>query len=154
EAAYRHLAPLNNLPGRATGHVREFLPLLALAKLEMEEVTEAQALLARLISEAREAQVRPALAEALRVQALAHMKEARWQDAEHTLAEALDLSRAMPSPYAVAKPLYVSGQSYLQQGAPELARERFLSAQAILEELGERLYARRIEQVLGEQERP
>jgi hypothetical protein len=46
--------------------------------------------------------------------------------------------------------MYVLGQVYLQQGAPELAREHFRSAQAILEQLGERLYARRVEQVLGE----
>jgi len=42
---------------------------------------------------------------------------------------------------------------YLQQGAPELPRERFMSAQGILEKLGERLYAWRVEQALAELER-
>jgi tetratricopeptide (TPR) repeat protein len=137
------------LPSRQSGYVREVLPLLAWAYLEIGEATRAQTLLTQLITEAREAQMRPALMEALRVQALAWSKGHRWEEAEQSLEEALTLCRELPAPYSDAKTLYLFGQVSLQQGAPELARERLMSAQAILARLGEHLYARHVEQLLA-----
>jgi tetratricopeptide (TPR) repeat protein len=148
-AASTRLAPFLALPSRQSGYVREVLPLLAWAYLELGEATRAQTLLTQLIAEAREAQMRPALMEALRVQALAWSKAQRWEEAEQSLEEALTLCREMPAPYSEAKTLYLFGQVSLQQGLPELARERLMSAQAILARLGERLYAKHVEQLLA-----
>jgi tetratricopeptide (TPR) repeat protein len=153
EAACARISPLLDLASRNTGYIREFLPLLAWAYLEMGEETRAQMLLTELIAETREARMRPALMEALRVQALAFSKEHRWEEAEQPLLEALTLSRELPAPYAEAKTLYLLGQVSLQRGEPELAREHFSNAQAILHELGERFYARRVEQSLEESAR-
>ena len=148
-AAYTRLAPFLTLPSRQSGYVREVLPLLAWAYLEIGEATRAQTLLTQLITEAREAQMRPALMEALRVQALVLSKQERWEEAEQYLEEALTLCRELPAPYSEAKTLYLFGQVSLQQGAPEPARERLMSAQAILTGLGERVYAGHVEQLLA-----
>lgn len=56
----------------------------------------------------------------------------------------------MSTPSAEAKTLYLFGQVYRQRGAPALARERLMTARAMLEKVGERLYARHVEQMLGE----
>jgi tetratricopeptide (TPR) repeat protein len=131
-------------------YLKEYLPRLAWAMLESGQETRAQTLLAELITEAREAQMRPVLMEALRVQALAWIKEQRREEAEHSLEETLALCQALPNPYAEAKTLYVFGQLHLQQGAMALARQRLEAALVILGKLGERLYASRIEQVLAQ----
>jgi tetratricopeptide (TPR) repeat protein/transcriptional regulator with XRE-family HTH domain len=148
-AACSQLAPILDLPGRQSGYVREILPLLAWAYLELGEEPRAETLLTPLIAEAREAQMRPALGEALRVQALLLSKQQRWEEAQATLEEALLLFQAMLHPYAEAKTLYCFGQVCLQRGAIELAREQLVRAQTILERLDERLYATYIEQILG-----
>jgi hypothetical protein len=93
--------------------------------------------------------MRPLLGEALRVQALLWSRQERWAEAEAALEEALVLCRAMPNPYAEAKTLYVSGRLYLAKGESEQAHVRLLGAQTILERLGERLYARQVEQLLA-----
>jgi len=56
----------------------------------------------------------------------------------------------MLCPYAEAKALYVYGRLHMAQGEPERARERFTAASAILDQLGERLYAEHIERALAE----
>jgi tetratricopeptide (TPR) repeat protein len=154
EKAATRLTPFLTMPNRKSGYIREVLPLLAWAYLELGEAPRAQTLLTRLIAEAREARMRPALMEALRVQALAWSKGHRWEEAEQALEEALTLCREMPAPYAEAKTLYLFGQISLQLGAPDLAREHWRRAQAILDQLGERLYARRVEQALSQREDP
>lgn len=97
--------------------------------------------------------MRPALVEVLRVQAVLLARQQQWEEVEAALEETLTLCQAISTPYAEAKTLYVFGQVSLQQGAPEQARERSRSAQLILSQLGERLYAKRIEQLLSEQKR-
>jgi hypothetical protein len=54
----------------------------------------------------------------------------------------------MAAPYAEAKTLYVSGLLSQARGEPEQAREQLEAALTILTRLGERLYARPIEQAL------
>jgi len=149
-AAYTRLAPFLGPANRESIYVKEYLPRLAWAMLELDKETEAQPLLAELVAEAREAQMRPALIEALRAQALVWIKQQRWEEAEHALEETLALSQVLPNPYAEAKTLYVFGQLHLQRGAPVLARERLEAALVILDKLVERLYASRIEQVLAQ----
>ena len=56
----------------------------------------------------------------------------------------------MPQPYAEAQALWVYGQVHEARGEPDLARERYGAALAILNPLGERLYAESIERALVE----
>lgn len=149
-SAYTRLAPFLNSSNRESIYIKEYLPRLAWAMLEMGQETRARTLLAEIVDEARAAEMRPVLIEALRVQAMAWMREHRSEEAERVLEETLSLCQALPNPYAEAKTLYVFGHLYLQQGAIEPARQRLEAALGILGKLGERLYASRIEQALVE----
>lgn len=68
----------------------------------------------------------------------------RWTEAVAALDEALTLAHRLPYPYAEAKALYVYGQLHVAKGEAEQARSRFEAALAILNRLGERLYAGRV----------
>jgi tetratricopeptide (TPR) repeat protein/transcriptional regulator with XRE-family HTH domain len=149
EAARARLAPFLERISPELVNLKDALPLLAWAELEIGEVAQAQERLEEVIAMARQERMRPTLAVALRVQALAWSRQERWAEAEAALEEALALCHSMPNPYAEAKTLYVFGQLSQAKGKPEQARERFLSAQAILEKLGERPYARKVEQLLA-----
>ena len=131
---------------------KEALALLAWTYLEMSEADQAQALLAQVLRTARQAHMTPSLVQALRVQALLLSKEERWEEAEQVLQEALMLCRRMVAPYAEAKALYVAGLVLRKRGEFELAHQRLEAALTILERLGERLYARSIEQRLSQGE--
>jgi tetratricopeptide (TPR) repeat protein len=149
-SAYTRLAPFLTASHQESIYLKESVPLVAWVMLEMGQETEAQARLSELIAEAREAQMRPVLVEALRAQARVWIKEQRWEEAERTLEEALVLCQTLPNPYAEAKTLSVLGHLHLQQGGIGLARERLRAALMILGKLGERLYASRIEQMLAQ----
>jgi tetratricopeptide (TPR) repeat protein len=84
-----------------------------------------------------------------RSQARLALRQGRGPEAEHALAEALALSQAMHTPYEEAQTLYLYGLLHLQQGEPQPARARLEASLAICSKLGERLYARQIEQVLA-----
>jgi len=146
------LAPLLDAPGLMVSYSKESLVLLAWAYLELGEVDQAQELLAQVLRTARQARMGPALVQALRVQALVLSKQERWEEAEQFLEEALALCRGMATPYAEAKTLYVAGLVSRSRSELELARQRFEAALAILERLGERLYAGYIEQLLSQGE--
>jgi tetratricopeptide (TPR) repeat protein len=128
-----------------TGH----LPLLAWTQLARNKEERAQAEVIQAIARARTLQMRPALADALRVQALLRIQQQRWEEAQGALEEVLTLCQAMPSPYAEAKALYVYGLFYQAKGEPLQARERLEAALAILRRLGERLYAEQVERSLA-----
>jgi hypothetical protein len=149
-SAYTRLVLFLSQANRESIYVKEYLPRLAWAMLELGEDSKAQTLLAELMAEARETQMRPALIEALRVLALVWIKQHRWEEAEHTLEETLALCQALLHLYAEAKTLPIFGQLHLQQGAIMLAREHLEAALVILDKLGERLYTSRIEQVLAQ----
>jgi tetratricopeptide (TPR) repeat protein len=152
EAARGRLAPLLDVPDLMVSYSRESLALLAWTYLELGEADQAQALLAQVLRTARQAQMGPTLVQALRVQALVLSKQERWEEAEQALQEALTLCRGMAAPYAEAKTLYTAGLVSHKKGELEPARQRFEAALTILERLGERLYARYIEQLLGQGE--
>jgi tetratricopeptide (TPR) repeat protein len=128
---------------------KEALALLAWTYLELGEADQGQALLAQVLSTARQAQMGPSLVQALRVQALLLCKEERWEEAEQALQEALMLCRRMAAPYAEAKALYTAGLVSHDKRELAPARQRFEAAQEICTRLGEWLYALRIEQVLA-----
>ncbi len=151
-AARVRLAPLLDVPGLMVSYSREALAILAWAYLELGEADQAQALLAQVLGTARQARMGPTLVQALRVQALVLSKQERWQEAEQALQEALTLCRGMAAPYAEAKTLSTAGLVSHQKRELAPARQRFEAALAILERLGERLYARYIEQLLAQGE--
>lgn len=70
----------------------------------------------------------------------------RWQEGREVLEKALSLARSLPHPYAEAKVLYATGQLNAASGDTRVAGEHFTAALSICAELGERLYAGRIEQ--------
>ncbi len=131
---------------------KESLAILAWAYLELGEIDQAQALLAQVLRTARQARMGPTLVQVLRVQALIWSKQERWEEAEHVLQEALTLCRGMAAPYAEAKTLYTAGLVSHQKRELAPARQRFEAALAILGQLGEGLYVRHIEQLLGQGE--
>ncbi len=150
EAARGRLAPLLEAPGLMVSYSREALALLAWTYLELGEADQAQALLAQVFRIARQAQMGPTLVQALRVQALVLSKQERWEEAEQALQEALTLCRGMATPYIEAKILYTAGLVSHKKGELEPARQRFEAALTILEQLGERLYARHIEHLFDQ----
>ncbi len=152
EAARGRLSPLLDAPGLMVSYSKEALALLAWAYLELGEVDQAQALLSQVLRTARQARMDPTLVQALRVQALLLSEQARWQEAEGVRQEALKLCRNMAAPYAEAKTRYSAGLVSHMKGELELAHQRFEAALTILEHLGERLYARAIEQLLSRSE--
>ena len=152
EAARVRLAPLLEVPGLKVSYSKEAIALLARAYLELGEADQTQALLAQIFREARQAKMRPALVQALRVQALVLSKLERWEEAENALQEALTLCRGMAAPYAEAKTLNTAGLVSHKKGELEPSRQRFEATLTILEQLGERLYARSIEQLLSQGE--
>jgi transcriptional regulator with XRE-family HTH domain/tetratricopeptide (TPR) repeat protein len=144
-AAYARLEPLLDRPDMQELDAGPLLPLMALAALDLDRDEQAAATLA-----ACKVRCGPLwLVDALRVEAVLHMKQAHWQEAEAALEETLALCRALPCPYAEAKALAVHGQLHAAKGEPERARERYMAARAICEQLGERLYRPQIERALA-----
>jgi tetratricopeptide (TPR) repeat protein/transcriptional regulator with XRE-family HTH domain len=148
EDARVRLVPLLDTPGPLVSFSKEVLAMLAWAYLELGNIEQARILLMQVLSTARQAQMSPALVQALRVQSLFLSKEGSWEEAEQVLQEALMLCRKMAAPYAEAKVLYTAGVISYGKGELALARQRFEAARDICTRLGERLYALRIEQTL------
>src|SRR5262249_31614796 len=117
--------------------------------IEQGQLRQAEQLLTPLLAETRAAQLRLVLCDALQVLGLLATRQRRWQDAEEALAEALSLARSFPYPYGEAKILMWSGCLWLERHDRERSQQQFEAALAVLERLGERLYARRIELLRG-----
>jgi tetratricopeptide (TPR) repeat protein/transcriptional regulator with XRE-family HTH domain len=149
ESARVRLLPLLDRPGQEEVFVTLFLPLLAWAHLALGNIEEAVAMIEQSISRASAMNLRLALVDALRVQAMLATHQGRWPEAEAASEQALSLAREMRYPYAEVKVLYDSGLMSVQQGKPAQAREQFEAARAICGRLGERLYAEHVEQALA-----
>jgi hypothetical protein len=93
--------------------------------------------------------MRPALVDALRVQAMLQIRQQHWREAQVALEEAMMLCRAMSYPYAEAKVLYVYGLLHQAEGEPGTAGERMQAALTLLNRLGERLYAEHVGRALA-----
>jgi tetratricopeptide (TPR) repeat protein len=150
ESAYARLVPLLAAPGPMVSFSKEALALLAWTYLELGEAEQARIVLMQVLEPVRQAQMRPALVQTLRVQALLLNKEGGWEEVERALQEALLLGREMAAPYAEAKVHYTAGVISYGRGELAPARQRFEAARQICTRLGERLYARLIEQALIE----
>jgi tetratricopeptide (TPR) repeat protein len=83
--------------------------------------------------------------DALRIQGLLAIARQRWGLGVAALEKALELTRAMPYPYAEAKTLWAYGRLEAARNEPAAARQRFKQALAICDRLGEGLYRHYIE---------
>jgi predicted ATPase/DNA-binding XRE family transcriptional regulator len=154
ELACARLEPLLDRPGQQEIDVTTLLPLLAWAYLDLGDEERAEALVTATMARAAAADMQRTRTNGLRVQALLRTRQGRWDEAQTVLDAALVGYRAMPSPYGEAKALYVYGQLHAAQGEPERARERYAAALAILNRLGERLYAEHVERALAQVAHP
>jgi tetratricopeptide (TPR) repeat protein/transcriptional regulator with XRE-family HTH domain len=149
EAARARLEPfLDHAPLRA-GERASVRHLLGWAYVDLGDLERAEALLTA-SSTLERAHLRPwAVLGVLRSQARLALRQGRGPEAEHALAEALALAQAIRTPYDEAQTLYLYGLLYLRQDEAKPARERLEAALALCAQLGDRLYARQIEQVLA-----
>ncbi|WIG59177.1 MAG: hypothetical protein OJF49_001924 [Ktedonobacterales bacterium] len=127
----------------------EALALLAWAEWELGHREQARTVLAKARQLADTLRSRLAYVTLWRVAAIIALGERRFDDGVRELESLLALTREMSYPYAEAKALYVYGVLDAARGDPEQARERFAHALTILRQLGERLYAERIEHELA-----
>src|SRR5262249_1702452 len=148
-SAWARLTPLIEGSARERGQSLYLLPYLAWANWDMREQALAEAQVSEAIGRAQASDLRIALVDALRIRALLHLQQQRWDEAQAALEEAVTLSRAMPYPYAEAKALYVYGLLHQARGEQEQARKRWQAALEILGLLGERLYAEPLERTLA-----
>jgi tetratricopeptide (TPR) repeat protein/transcriptional regulator with XRE-family HTH domain len=150
EAAHQRLESLLNLVELEHVAFVGSLPLLAWAQVELGLVEQAQVSLEQAITRINFTQGHPALGFTRRVQARLAARLGQWTEAEAALEESLRIYRALPAPYEEAKTLYTAGVIAFQRQESAKARESLLQARAILNRLGERFYARYVEQALGE----
>lgn len=132
----------------------ELAALLAWVALRLDHTDEAERLLAQACERADVRRNRASYTTIWRVEALLALHQGDWARAEAALDRALALCRAMPSPYAEAKTLYVAGQLHHARGAIDAARERYQRARAILNQLGEALYRAEVERALAALDTP
>jgi tetratricopeptide (TPR) repeat protein len=135
-AAVARLMPLLDRPGLAEFDVTVFLPVLAWAYLELDDLAQAEQVIAQALRRARAEQLRVILVDALRVQALILLRQRQWDEAGIALEEGLSLARAMPYPYAEARLLHVYGCLLAERDKAEPSRERLEAALAIFRRLG------------------
>lgn len=148
-AAITRLAPLLDRPGLQEHDVTMFLHVLAEAHLLKGNVAEADRVVTQAVARARAGQLRRALVEGLRVQALVALRQERWAGAASRLEEGLALARDIQSPYAEARLLHVSGLMQAEQGEAQAARECLTGARTLFQRLGARWDVRQVERALG-----
>ncbi|HKV84373.1 MAG TPA: AAA family ATPase [Ktedonobacterales bacterium] len=148
DQALAHLTPLLDRYMQPETMVTALLPFLAWARLDLDAPKDADEIIEQALSRSRAQRLRMPLVDALRVRAMTLTRRAQWQPAVDALEETLALARAMSYPYAEAKALYAYGQLCMARGEPARAREHLYAALAILNRLGERLYAEHVERLL------
>jgi tetratricopeptide (TPR) repeat protein len=152
KAALARLTPLAVEPYRSDVNLLELHALRAVALAEQGRTDEAVALADKTVAQARSVGARPDLSDALRHRARVSLRQSCLDAASADLEEALSLARTIPRPYTEAKALFAYGSLHLQRGEPLEAHERLTAALAILDRLGERLYAQQVERALAQLE--
>ena len=125
------------------------LQSLAQAYLELGRETEAQDIVAEVLSAAGAEEKLYALVEALSVQGLVLTRQRRWEEAERVLDESLWHARSLPYPFGEAQTFHAWGRMHAERGEAERARERLEEAILIFRRLGAQPYAKRTEQALA-----
>jgi tetratricopeptide (TPR) repeat protein len=149
DAARARLVPLLDRPGLEECDVTSFLPVLAWAYLELDDLPHAEQTIEQALRRARAEELRLFLVVALWVQALILTRRQEWDAAASALEEGLALARAMPYPYAEALLLHTYGRLHIQRGEGAEARERLEAALASFRRLGARKDVEQVEQLLS-----
>ena len=151
ESARNRIEQLRDVPGLSEDAVLEALPVLARAHLEIGDVERAEQIAGDAVRQARAADIRMILTEALRAQGAVLSRQGRWEEAELRFQEARSLAVATSCPYAAGRTLFEHGTMLLRQGRSEEARRRLEEALSIFSRLGARPYVERTEQALTKQ---
>ncbi|HKV86141.1 MAG TPA: AAA family ATPase, partial [Ktedonobacterales bacterium] len=150
EQALARLEPLIASQSSATEvHTLLAYPFAAWAYADLGDGVRALDLIESAVARGRAQNARSTLVDALRIQALLAVRRGQWMDASALLDEALGMAAEMPYPYAEAKALYVYGQLHAAKGESQQARQRYEQSLAVLNRLGERLYAEHVERALA-----
>jgi tetratricopeptide (TPR) repeat protein len=144
EAARARLEPFLDRSWHISGERAWMRHLLGWALVELGDLERAEALLAEASTRSRWA-----VLGVLRSKARLALRQGRGLEAEQILAEALALAQATRTPYEEAQTLYLYGLLYQAKGEPIQTHERLEAALAILNRLGERLYAEQVERALA-----
>jgi tetratricopeptide (TPR) repeat protein len=147
EEARIRLEPLLVDARRGSVDVTAVLALLGWAQVQLGDGRQSESLVAASVMRAAATGLRCVLVDALRIQALVAAHAGRWQETLADIEEALALAHALPYPYGEAKAHSTFGQLLLRRNEPERGYEHLAAARAILAQLGERLYAREVEQL-------
>jgi tetratricopeptide (TPR) repeat protein len=148
EAALARLTPLLKFPGLE--HSATLLAPLAEALTQLGREAEAESAVAEAITRATADDDRIDLAHALRASAALAIRQQRWEDALHTLGQAVDLAREMNYPYGHADYLSMYGSVFKQRGAVEEARQWFQEALTIFRRLGAKKDVERMIAAIGQ----
>lgn len=143
------LEPLGDRSGRQESLVTVFMPLLAWAYTEMGDEARAAEVAEQALTRAVAQGIRPAHVDALCSTAMLAIRQGHWDRAQQALDEALALVTTMHYPYSHARVLRVYGMLHVARGNVEQARERLDASLTILNRLGARLYAVRVEDMLS-----
>jgi class 3 adenylate cyclase/tetratricopeptide (TPR) repeat protein len=149
QEAVARLEPLLDAPGREEVDVTLLLGVMAWALCDVGDVARAMDVIGQAIRWAIDEPNAPTLVDARWIQGVIFARQRRWPAAEAALEQAIQMARDLPYPYAEAKALYVYGQMRAEQGDSAQARERFEAGLTICAQLGERLYAEKIEEELA-----
>lgn len=125
------------------------LALLGWAHLALGDVRQSESYIASSVLRAWDLGQQCALADALRVRAVAAAYQERWEDAWASITEAQSLAHTLPYPYAEAKALVISAQFLMRLHKFERARAQADAAHGILRRLGEQLYDARARYASG-----
>jgi tetratricopeptide (TPR) repeat protein len=113
-------------------------PVLAEAHLDLGDMEKAESLVQQRVQRFQAQNHRRALALWLRVQGLILGRQLRWEVAEKTFFEALELAHAMSYPYAAGRIRYELGRLNIQLVRPEQARDHLERALSIFRRLDAR----------------
>jgi tetratricopeptide (TPR) repeat protein len=144
ESARARLAPLADHVGEKHWPAH----FLAWAEVELGNEAEAERLMAKSFRQAAIFEDWQWWLNLHLIEGLLRLRQKRWSEAAAALEQALASCSVTVNSYARAKTLYFYGLLHIQKGELEQARERLEGSRAILNRLGERLYAEQIKRAL------
>jgi predicted negative regulator of RcsB-dependent stress response len=149
QAAQSRLEQLLDRPGERSEQVTDLLHLLAWSSLEQGDLSRADATIATGLARAQADESQVVIAGFQRVQGMLLAQQNRLEDARETLERTIARCYEMPYPHEAVRALYVYGQVLTWAGEAQAARAKYEAALAFCGQLGERLYAKHIEQAMA-----
>jgi adenylate cyclase len=137
---------LEQLASREDAELGLLLPILSWVYLADDDISMAGQTVARAVQVSQGQQVYRV--DALRVEAMVLIRQERYERAESSLAEGIELARSLPYPYAEGRMLFEGGVVRIRRGEVESGRDRLMEALAIFRRLGALRDVERTEQEL------